>query len=207
MEHTMWGDIHISMVPLAQRSAIAWGRRAMYSCCQQSRGKCHTNANRLTEAAPKLPKVELCSVLVAVLKTCCCPPRQRNLNTYGNGWNGLFWVELDPVQAHQADGAQYVKFLCGQMQCRGNPYLYNIWSGGSHMCTLTLHEKKASVTWVLDRLRVILIFSFLLWKILLKKALQLRKLFFLFVCLFVKSSMYYMYSDKQFIVMVLPVYN
>lgn len=77
MEHTMWGDIHISMAPLAQRSAIAWGRRAMLFCCQKSRGKCHTNANRLTEAAPKLPKFELCSVLKAVLKTCCCPPRQK----------------------------------------------------------------------------------------------------------------------------------
>lgn len=48
-----------------------------FFCCQKSRGKCHTNANRLTEAAPKLPKFELCSVLKAVLKTCCCPPRQK----------------------------------------------------------------------------------------------------------------------------------
>lgn len=160
MEHTMWGDIHISMAPLAQRSSIAWGRRPMLFCCQKSRGKCHRNANRLTEAAPKLPKFELCSVLEAVLKTCCCPAatKKKKLNTYGNGWNCPFWVELDPVQAYQADGAQYVRFLCGQMQCRGNPYLYNIWSGGFliHMCTLTLLVKKASVTWSLYHLRLCL---------------------------------------------------
>lgn len=158
MEHTMWGDIHISMASLAQRSSITWGRRAMFFCCQKSRGKCHANANRLTEAAPKLPKFELCSVLKAVLKTCCCLPWQKKIKYL---WQWLKLPILNRVRhrlRHQADGAQYSRFLCSQMCCKETLYLYNIWSGGFfiHMCTLTLLEKMASVTWTLYHLEAML---------------------------------------------------
>lgn len=139
--------------------------------------------------------------------------KKKKWNTYGNGWNCLFWVELDPVQAHQADGAQYVRFLCGQMRCRGNPYLYNICSGGIfiHMCTITLLEKKTSVTWALYSLRVkFKLFDYLL-NLLIKKALYSHlKQMTIFLCLIlagVESNKLHVlsfhYLNTQFIAVVI----